>query len=78
MLLFLAGMVPVLALLVLVAWRMYVAEPAGQHTGGSEGALTVAHLLRRVERERSEVENTGRHALRENVAARIATIVGTV
>ncbi|MGI8309671.1 hypothetical protein [Saccharopolyspora hattusasensis] len=78
LLLFLAGMVPALALLMLVAWRMYAAEPAGQHTCAGEGALTVAHLLSRVERERSEVASTGRHALREDVAARIAAIVGAV
>lgn len=73
---FLAGFMPGLVLLVLVGWRMHLAEPAGQHAGAGEGALTVAHLRDRVEREASGAESTGRHALREDVAARIAAIVG--
>ncbi|WP_443205939.1 hypothetical protein [Saccharopolyspora sp. 5N708] len=75
MLLFVLGLVPGLALVVLVAWRMQVAEPAGQHAGAGDGALTVAHLYDRVEKER-EAEHAGRHALREDIAAKVAAIVG--
>ncbi|MBB5153299.1 hypothetical protein [Saccharopolyspora phatthalungensis] len=64
-------------LLLFVAWRMQIAEPGGQHAGAGEGALTVAHLLDRVAKEHGQIaESTGRHALREDVAAKIAAIVG--
>ncbi|PKW13701.1 hypothetical protein A8926_1253 [Saccharopolyspora spinosa] len=73
----LAGLLPGAGLLLFVGWRMQIAEPGGQHAGAGEGALTVAHLLDRVEKERRQVaESTGRHALREDVAAKIAAIVG--
>ncbi|MGI8310322.1 hypothetical protein [Saccharopolyspora hattusasensis] len=80
LLLFLAGLLVGLVLPGLLTFKMHVAEPTGQHTGSGEGSLTVAHLRKQVERghkrDRGAAESTGRHALPEDVAARVAAIVG--
>jgi hypothetical protein len=52
-------------------------QPGGQHAGAGDGALTVAHLLDRVAKEHGQAaQSTGRHALRDDVSAKIAAIVG--
>lgn len=59
LLVFLACLVGLVA--VVGAW--HAATTHGQHAGAGDGALTVAHLYARIERERF-AEHYGRHALR--------------
>jgi hypothetical protein len=54
------------AAVLVVAWWIFHCSYRPQHAGDGEGALTVRHLIERVEAETS----SGRHRLREPIKSR--------
>jgi hypothetical protein len=52
---------------VVVTWWIFRCSYRPQHAGGGEGALTVRHLIERVE---AETGSGGRHRLREPIMSR--------